>query len=63
MGEKCLLQNLVTFDQKPWTKPLEKCRFLDKIQIFFEKLSILSVCPKTSPKTHFRPLKGTGKKN
>ena len=23
------------FDQKPWTYPLEKSRFLDEIQIFF----------------------------
>ena len=37
---------------------LEKSRFLVKIQIFFLKLPIESVCPKKSSKTRFGPPKG-----
>ena len=42
--------------------PLGKSRLLDKIQIFFLKLPIKSVCPKIAPDTLYRPPKGPGTK-
>ena len=50
------------FSPKSVNYTLEKGRFLDARQIFFQMSPIESVCPKTCRETLFRPPKGPGKR-